>query len=152
MKKIQLGNIYQMDTDKGLILFQLVDIPIDTRNDVETTKVSYTLYNTIPEKIDDIFNEGFFFVRFPVKAALRRKIINVVGFFSLGDNFELPKQERTEHFFKDGFWIISNREDGKFIEVEHLDDHQKLLSPSAVWNDTYLKERLEEGWRLENWD
>lgn len=152
MKKIQLGNIYQIHTSKGLGLFQLVNLPKDSRNDVEMIKVAYSLYDTIPHKMDRIFDEGFFFVRFPVKAALRRKIIDLVGFWELYEDFELPKQERTEHYFKEGYWIVSTIEDDKFIEVEKLNDQQKLLSPSGVWNDTYLKERLEEGWRLENWE
>lgn len=151
MKKVQIGNIYQIDTNKGLALFQLVNIPVDTRNDVEMIKVSYILFDKVPQLTEDIFKEGYFFVRFPVKAALRRKIIHLVGFLSLPERFELPRKERTAHYFKEGYWIISNREDDKFIEVMNLNDQQILLSPSGVWNDTYLKERLEEGWRLENW-
>ncbi|MEN5231598.1 hypothetical protein [Sphingobacterium faecium] len=69
----------------------------------------------------------------------------------IGYGFELPKQERTNHYFKEGYWIISNIEDHKFIEVKNLNDKQKLLSPSGIWNDGYLKDRLEEGWRLEKW-
>lgn len=151
IKKIQIGNIYQMDTDKGIALFQLVNIPVDTRSDVEMIKVSYRLYEEVPQLTEEIFKNGYFFVRFPLKAALRRKIIDIVGFLSLPAGFELPKQERTNHYFKEGYWIISNIEDHKFIEVKTLNDEQKLLSPSAVWNDGYLKDRLEEGWRLENW-
>ncbi|MNL32243.1 hypothetical protein D3C87_1540820 [compost metagenome] len=60
IKKIQIGNIYQFDTDNGLALFQLVNIPVDTRNDVEMIKVSYRLYDKISQLTEEIFENGFF--------------------------------------------------------------------------------------------
>lgn len=151
MKKIQLGNIYSIETEKGMGLFQLVNLPEDKRNDVEMIKVSYTLYPDLSPLTDSIFKDGYFFVRFPVKAALRRKLIDVVGLVALPIDFEIPEQERTEHYFEEGSWIVSNKKEGTFIQVKELTEEQLKLSPSGVWTDVYLKERLEEGWRLENW-
>ncbi len=151
MKKVQLGNVYSLTTDKGVALFQLVNLPEDKRNDVEMIKVSYTLFDKLPPLSNAIFEDGFFYIRFPAKTALRRKIINLIGYISLPDCFEIPLYERAGHYFKKNYWIISNRKDNSFIEVKDLDEEHVKLSPSGVWNDTYLKERLEEGWRLENW-
>ncbi len=114
-------------------------------------KVSYALFDFTPEITAAIFDKGFFFVKFPVKAAWRKKIIESVGFLNLPVDFQTPTHFRTPHYFKKDHWIISNEIDDSFIEVEQLSDEQKSLSPDSVWNDTYLKERLEEGWRLANW-
>lgn len=64
IKKIQIGNIYQLDTDNCLALFQLVNIPVDTRNDVEMIKVSYRLYDKIPQLTEEIFENSFFLLGF----------------------------------------------------------------------------------------
>lgn len=151
MKKIELGNVYKLNTSKGAALLQLINLPEDKRNDVEMIKVSYNLFDSITEISDAIFDNGYFFIKFPVKAALRKKIIELVGFINLPDDFQAPYRFRTPHYFKNNHWIISNNIDDSFIEVEQLSNEQMLLSPDSTWNDTYLKERLEEGWRLENW-
>ena len=73
MSKIKLGDIYMLDTKKGVALFQLVNLPDDKTNDVEMIKVSYELFEVIPFIDDEIFSKGSFFVKFPVKAALKKK-------------------------------------------------------------------------------
>lgn len=151
MKKVQVGNIYKIDTQKGFALMQLVKIPEDTRNDIELVKVGYHLFDSLPEMNDTIFQDGYFFVRFPVKVALRRKIIELVGEPTDAKIIEVPNYFRKPHIFKQDFWMIVDRKNDSFIEVQNLSSEQLKLSPSGMWTDLLLIERLENGWRLENW-
>ena len=151
LKRFEIGNIYSIETRKGLGLFQLVNIPEDKRMDVEMIRVSYHLYAQIPEDLEGIFVKDFFYVRFPVKAALRRKLIDLAGYVDLEKEFAIPDFFREVDFFNTDHWIISNIKDNTFKQVETLTPEELLYSPEGVWNDTYLKERLEEGWRLEKW-
>ncbi|RKT01778.1 hypothetical protein [Chryseobacterium defluvii] len=151
MKSFELGNLYTIDTNKGLGLFQLVNIPEDKKNEVEMIRVSYHLFPDIPKDIDEVFSDDFFYVCFPVKAALRKKVINLVGHQDLPENFSIPRFYRIEHYFNKGEWIIVDNKSENIEQVKSLSDDQLKLSPDGVWTDLYLKDRLEEGWRLENW-
>lgn len=151
MKKFELGNIYSIQTNKGLGLFQLVNIPEDKRNEVEMIRVSYNLYSKIPQDLENIFVSDFFYICFPVNAALKKNLIDLVGHIDLGENYKIPRYYRTVHYLKRDEWIIIDKENDTITPVKTLTDEQLKLSGNSVWNDTYLKERLEEGWRLENW-
>lgn len=151
MKKVQVGNIYKIDTQKGFALMQLVKMPEDIRNDIELVKIGYHLFDSLPEMNDTIFREGYFFVHFPVKVALRRKIIELVDGLNDPETIEVPNYFRSPHYFKTDFWMIIDEKNDSFIEVQNLSDEQLKLSPSGMWTDLLIIERLENGWRLENW-
>jgi len=151
MKKVQVGNIYKINTQKGFALMQLVKIPEDTRNDIELVKIGYHLFDSLPEINESIFQDGYFFVQFPVKVALRRKIIELVDGLNDPETIEVPNYFRSPHYFKTDFWMIIDEKNDSFIEIQNLSDEQLKLSPSGMWTDLLVIERLENGWRLENW-
>ena len=148
--KIELGDIFELENNDYTIYFQCVENPIDTRNEIELIKVFYGLYR---DKILDleIFKslDDFFFIRFPLKAALKRKIIKKVGSTSL-ENFEVPKYYRTTNFTGDA-WQIVDAKTLKRETVIELSEEQKRLSPWGMMNDTLIIELLEKGWKLETW-
>jgi hypothetical protein len=151
-KKIEVGDIFEMATPKGMkIYLQCVEIPVDIINNVELIKVFYKLYKTTPEKINSIVEGGYFFNRFPLKAAYRKKIVEKVGNVSLPIDFEVPLFYRTENDFGEG-WQIVNAKTWKRETVIELSDEQKKLSPWGGMNDTLIIELLERGWTLENWN
>lgn len=139
-----------MLTPKGMMVYlQCVEIPKDIKNEVELVKVFYKLYEVTPVDITSIIEEDFFFNRFPLKAAYRRKIVEKIGNSPL-PNFKAPLYYRTENDFGKG-WQIVNAKTWKREIVLELSEEQKQLSPWGGMNDTLIIELLEKGWRLENW-
>lgn len=151
-KIIKLGDIFELQTKKGnKIYLQCVELPIDTKNEVELVKIFYNLYNERPTDLNIIVKGDYFFNRFVLKAAYRKKIIDKIGNVALTENFEVPKYYRTTNFTDDAWQII----DAKTLKREtviDLSDEQKKLSPWSMMNDTLIIELLERGWTLENWE
>jgi hypothetical protein len=75
------------------------------------------------------------------------KIFYIRGNFNLPQDFVLPKIFRSKCTIKGQFinWHIIDYETWKIEQVQGLSDEQKQLSPWETWNDTLLKERLDEG-------
>ncbi|MGZ3777783.1 MAG: hypothetical protein ACXVI9_09375 [Mucilaginibacter sp.] len=152
MAKIELGDIFEIETAKGKAYFQCVKID-KSRGDL--IKVFNKLYHERAEFIESVIKvKDNYFIGFPLGAAYRRKLIEKVGNISLPDDFELPKYMRSKHVIQGRFfgWHIINTSTWKRQLVEKLSEEQKQLSPWGIWNDTLLKESLESGWNLEKWN
>jgi len=149
-KEINLGDIFSLETNKGTACFQCVEIPFDVKNEVELIKVFYKLFDQKLFDLDAVTQNDFFFTRFPLKAALRRKFVKKIGNMTLPEDFASPSFFRTENPFGKGWHIVNSKT--LFREtVTELTEDQKKLSPWGIMNDTLIIERLEAGWRLENW-
>lgn len=151
MAKIELGDIFEIGTNKGKAYFQCVNI--DKLN-CDTIKVFNKLYSEIPTSVVDVTKEqDYYFVGFALSTAYKRKLVEKVGNVPLPSDFELSKYMRSKHVIKGEFlgWDIINVVTLKRHFVEKLTTEQKRLSPWGIWNDTFLKEMLERGWNLENW-
>jgi hypothetical protein len=150
--KIELGDIFEMKTENGnKIYIQCVEIPEDVINEVELLKIFYELHQVQPEDISSIIDGGFFYNRFALKAAVKKKIVTKVGNIQLSNDFESPLYYRTENVFGEG-WQIVNAKTWHRETVLTLSDDQKKLSPWGSMNDTLIIELLESGWKLENWN
>jgi hypothetical protein len=147
-KKIEIGDIFEIQTSKGKGYLQCVEIP--KGDDVELVKVFYDLYNDTPSDINSVTTGNYFLVRFPVKASLRMKIVKFVEKIELPKNFQIPLFYRTINPFGEG-WQIVNSKTLKRDSVLTLTEEQMKLSPWGGMNDTLIKELLEKGWRLESW-
>ena len=149
-KKIEIGDIFELQTNKGYAYMQCVRIPEDKRQDLELVRVYYKVHPSKTMDISIIQESSFFYLRFVLQAAYNRKIVDKIGNASLEPNFHHPRYFRTENAFGDGWQIIDSanwhRETKKELTAE-----QKKISPWGTWNDTLLIERLDEGWTLENW-
>jgi hypothetical protein len=108
-------------------------------------------YDLYPEKPDltKIVSGDYFFLEFPVKAAVRKDILHYIGNVPLPKNLNFPRFFRSENIFGKGWRIIDSHGGQKM--VEELTDEQKGLSPWGTWNDTLLIDNLEKGWRLDKW-
>lgn len=147
-KKIKLGDVYEMPTKKGRCFLQCVEIP--HTDDVELIKVFYKIYDDIPEEITKITEGDYFFIRFPLSASLKMKIVKFVGNVELPKDLVLPLYYRTLNPFGEG-WQIVNSQTLNRETVLILNEEQKQLSPWGGMNDTLIKQLLDKGWRLKNW-
>jgi len=150
--KIELGDVFEIKTESGnKIYIQCVEIPEDVVNEIELLKIFYDLHQVRPDDISSIINGGFFYNRFALKAAVKKKIVTKVGNIQLPNDFESPLYYRTENDFGEG-WQIVNAKTWYRETVLTLSDDQKKLSPWGSMNDTLIIELLENGWKLENWN
>lgn len=146
--KLAIGDIFELQTEKGVAFLQCVEIPTDNSN-CELIKVFYQLH-TESQDLDEVVRGDFFFIRFPLRIAAFRKIVFKVGNLNL-INFVAPLFYRTTHILTDDWQIVDaktwKRETIKKLSPEHI-----KLSPWGVFNDTLLKELLVANWRLEKWN
>jgi hypothetical protein len=149
--QVKIGDVFEIVTPNGIGLFQYVhkDETIG-----QLIRVLPSLYEEgyILEK-ELVEKKEMYLVHFPLGAALKQKIVNRKGNLNLPQDFVLPKKFRSKHIVKGEFisWHIIDYDTWKREQVQELSDEQKQLSPWGTWNDTLLKERLAEGWTLDNW-
>lgn len=150
MKKIKLGDVFEIITPKGkAYLHYIFKDPVMK---VELLRVLPGLYAEKPKDIDRLIatNERYM-IFFPLTAANKKGIVQVVGYYP-PDNFGKPKYMRSEHNIRGEAmgWHIVDTDTLKRELVETLSPEQKKLSEWGIWNDTLLIERLIEGWALEH--
>ncbi len=61
IRKIELGDIFELKTSKGYIYLQCVRIPVDKRQDVELIRVYYNVHQTQTNDIS-LIQKSFFFM------------------------------------------------------------------------------------------
>ncbi len=90
---------------------------------------------------------------FPLRAALRKKIVEKIGNYRIPRNFKVSDLVRSKHIIGDEFlgWFIVNRKTLKRKFKTELSKKQLRLSPHGIMNDTLIIERLEENWKLSEW-
>jgi hypothetical protein len=150
MAKVELGDIFEINTRKGKSYFQCVKID---KLRWHIIKVFNQLFDETPS-LETIVNvHDCYFIGFALDVAFKRKLVERVGNIPLLPNFELPKYMRDKHVVGGQFlgWHIIDTTTWKRQFVEKLSAEQRRLSPWGIWNDTLLKEKLESGWGLSNW-
>lgn len=152
MKRIKVGDVFEIDTPKGRAYIQYV---LKNKMIGELIRVLPGVYENQPDNLLQIVNaKEEYFVHFPVKAANKQKIINLMGNFGLPKGIDIPKQFRTKKMDKHGTpigWQIIDYETWQRETVDELLDEHKKISPWGIWNDTLLIERISQGWNLDNW-
>lgn len=150
MKKISIGDLFEIETSKGFAYFQYCF------KDENLGELIRVLPGIFPDRLDSfdkiVAEKEVFMVFFPLLMAYRKKIVHLVGNKEL-PNVEKPKFMREEYFTENGQegWYIVDTDTWKRTKVKKLTPEQESLSPWGIWNDTLLIERIEEGWSLDNW-
>jgi hypothetical protein len=150
MKKIKLGDIFEIDTPKGKVYLHYI------YKDKVIGDLIRVLPNFYPERPSDIeeLNTSIekFMVFFPLSFAYKKNIVSLVGYFS-ANNFGKPKYMKSQHFIKGEFigWHIVDTETWQRTLVGNLTLEQRQLSPWGIWNDTLLINNLVNDWSLDNW-
>lgn len=152
MKKIQMGDVFEITTPKGKGYFQYV---FNNKTMSELIRILPGLYLEQPENmVQVVARKEIYFVHFPLKAAYRKGIVKLVGKYDLPEEMEFPKKMRTDYVDKFGSricWHVIDYNTWKRESVKEVTEEQKKLSPWGIWNDTFLIERLAEGWTPEKW-
>jgi hypothetical protein len=102
---------------------------------------------------DEVNVKERYSVHFVVRAALRKKLIERSGLFTIPSHYKVPTKARIEHNVRGeslGWHIVDQKTLQRQFKKE-LDADDILLSPHSHPNDTLLIEWLENDWRLENW-
>lgn len=150
-KRIQLGDIFEIETPQGKAYLQYV-----LKNDSigELIRVLPGIYSEMPDDFESLASmKEKFLVFFPLKAAFTKKIIKRVALSVDTFDFEKPKHMRSIHNIGGEFlgWHIIDTETWQRQLVKVLTPEQKQLSPWGVWNDTLLVERITSEWTPEQW-
>lgn len=151
MKKIKLGDIFEITTPKGKAYLHYVNKDKTTG---ELIRVLQGLYKEEPTDLDKLVGSSeLFYVSFPLSYAYKKGIVKVVGNYN-PLIFDIPKYMRSEHIIKGNFlgWHIINTNTWERTLVKNLTDEQKKLSPWGIWNDTLLIEKLTNNWNLDKWE
>lgn len=152
MTKLKIGDVFSIETQNGKAYFQYV---FNNKILVELIRILPGTYHSDVVDLEKLVSEHeLFMVHFPLKAAIKKKIVCFIGNFKLPTNFKNPKFMRSKKTDREGnliAWQIVDYETWNRTNVARLSEEQKKLSPWGTWNDTLLINRLNEGWTLERW-
>ncbi|ELM3645113.1 hypothetical protein [Flavobacterium psychrophilum] len=151
MKKIILGDIFEISTPKGYAYLHYVceDVKIGRT----LLRVLQGLYLERPNNLEELSSQKErYLLFFPLKEAYKRGIVERVGFLQC-DSFVKPQKMRSEHNVKGEFlgWHIIDTDTWHRDLVKNLNPEQQKLSDWGSWNDTLLIENLINNWSLESW-
>jgi hypothetical protein len=151
MPTVRIGDLFKLESD-GIVAY--LQYAAEDERIAQLVRV-LTPYERglIGDPADLVGQNEQFLLYFPLKKALREKIVQKIGSFALPDSFQTPAFMRTKHMIGSELkgWHIVNVETWERVLVAQLTEEQKKLSPWGIWNDTLLIERLKAGWNLENW-
>lgn len=150
MAKIEKGDVFKIKTKIGFGFLQYIDKTIDRTYYIRV--LDYISKNDIISQ-EEVNKKERWCTEFILNIALRRKLVEKVGKFKIPDNFRISRFARSKHIVGENIngWSIVNRNTLKRTFKEVLSEQELTLSPHGIMNDTYIIERLEEGWTLENW-
>lgn len=153
LPKIKYGDVFEIETSKGKGYFQCVKEAEAT--EFEIIRILPGIYS-MPEDVDInslVKEKELYFIQFPLKYALKKKSIKLIGNFKVRDGVIVPRYYRSMHKTGTEFicWHIVDSETLQRRSVYKLSEEEKRLSPWGSWNDTLLAERMANGWSLGDW-
>lgn len=151
MSEIKFGDLFELVTSKGKVYFQYI---FETEQKIQLIRILPDFYPERPNNFSEVINKKeLYYVHFPLKPAYRKKLVEYVGNYEIPSQVMIPEHMRSQHNIRGEMlgWHIINTETWQRDFVKNLTDKQKELSPWGIWNDTLLKERIEEEWTLEEW-
>ena len=136
--RIGFGFLQYVETDIDGIEFVRVLKPISVKGQIDQSGTNQC----------ERWNIGF-----PIKAAVRKKIIDFIGNFDIPETFSVSKYARDQHNVRGKIigWHIINKSTSKMILKKELDDDDLKLSPYGIMDDSLIIERIESNWKLEDW-
>jgi hypothetical protein len=149
--KIEVGDIFSIKTSKGFGFLQYVAI--------DNLGMEYVrILAPINEEDIIIQNEvdlkERWSIGFPLKAAVRKKIVSKIGNYKIPENYSFDEYARSIHNVRGEHlgWHIVNRKTLQRELKSKLEKEDLKLSPYGVFNDTLIIEYLENDWKLEEWN
>ncbi|GGD07817.1 hypothetical protein [Hyunsoonleella pacifica] len=150
MAKIQKGDVFSLETKIGYGFLQYVEL---AEKGIYYIRVLDHISDTRNISQIQVDKKERWYTEFVLSIALKRKIVAKVDNFKVPSFFRISPYARSKHVIPDKVsgWNIINRHTLKIIYKETLFIWDLKLSPFGIMNDTYIKEKLEEGWILEDW-
>ena len=149
--KLEKGQVYSIRTIIGYGFIQYIEAD---RLGIEYVRILDPIKEFEEINQEEINRPQRWCCGFPLKAALNRKLVNDVGSFQLPPKYKVEFWTRCPHNVQGEHlgWFLINREtlERKFknkLRKKHL-----KLSPHGVFNDTLIRERLEQNWNLVEWE
>lgn len=152
MKKIRIGDIFGISTKRGYAIFQYVS---DTKDNCDLIRILPGIFQDLTiDWLEIVRKKEMYFIHFPLQAAVNKKLVTFIGNFELPQGFIVPKHFR-DHTVNprngNSTWYIREENRNKMKLIDVLSDEFIGLSDWGIWNDTLLRERIEENWSLQNW-
>lgn len=153
LKSVKIGDVFEIVTKRGMAYFQCVKEAKST--ECEVIRILPGVFSTDQTKnLDKLVKQReLFFIQFPLKYAVKKNCVKLIGNYPVPDEVTLPKCYRDKHIVRGEFinWHIVDAETLNIRAVKELSEEEKRLSPAGIWNDTLLAERIAEGWKPEDW-
>jgi hypothetical protein len=154
MKRVRIGDIVEIETKKGLAYAIYTHKHATPPYYGALIQVFDKLYDSPPADMTEVASNPIrFAVFFPVGPAVNRNLVEVFG------RVPIPERLKPWPIFRNGHidprtqkvpeWWLKNLETKQSWYVGVLTPEQRKLPILELWNDTLLKERIEEGWRPE---
>ncbi len=149
MLRIKVGDVFEFKTNKGFVYLHYL---LKDKEIGDLIGIIEGYFDKTPKKFTEIVGNKSFYVFFPLSFANNKNIVTKVGHIP-DSNFIKPEFMRTEQNEGDKLigWDIVNTNTWTREFRAKLNSWEKELSPWGIWNDTLLRERLEDNWSLQNW-
>lgn len=145
-RRARIGDVFEIQTSIGLAYVQYTHHRDDWG---ALIRVLPGLFQQRPAALGDLVSKREAFVTFfPLQAAVSKGIVELVG------TEPIPASSREFPLFRAaGFvdrqgrvldWLLWDGQ--REWKIGSLTEEQRVLPIRAVWNDTLLRERIEEGW------
>jgi hypothetical protein len=150
--KPKIGDLFEIRTNKGLNYALYTHQHSEPPKFGALIRVFDATYQVRPTDLEAITSGKVrFSTFFPLSAAVARDLVAIVG------HVQVPAHLSAFPTFRSGtpdpatgrvanWWLWDGKESKR---VGALTDEQRRLPIRAVWNDTFLRERLESGWTPE---
>jgi len=154
MKRLnsEIGSVYAINTSQGYAVFQCV-AKSEKRIDIVRVMSPFLARLEDFEPTILLMSEVYF-VKIMVKLAHEKGLIEYIGKFNVPDDVRVPNKFRSLDYNPYKGWrrwyeVDENMNSRKLITA--VDDRFLSLSSYGIWNVALLRERLENGWRLQDW-
>jgi hypothetical protein len=148
--KLNKGDTFKIKTNNGIGFLQYIETDELGIEFIRILEIIRENENITQKDIDkpERWNIGF-----PLKAAVRKKIVEKIGTFEIPKSYKTPKLVRSEHNIQGEKlgWHIIDRSTLKRKFKKKLNKRDLKLSPHGIMNDTMIVEYLDKGWKLEEW-
>lgn len=148
--KLETGDIFSIKTSRGFGFLQYIETDNLGIEYVRVLSPIKDVENIIQSEVD---SKERWSIGFPLKAAVRKKIVSKIGSFRIPTNYRIDEYARSEHNVRGEHlgWHIVNRKSLKRELKNKLETEDLKLSPHGIFNDTLIIEYLEKDWKLEDW-
>jgi len=146
--KIKIGDIFRIKTKNGFGYFQYTYHSKGMGNLIRV--FPYEFKHEVDNVAELAKHREFYFVYFPLQAAVNRNLVEPMG------NFPIPAGASHPSFLKSRYsvskngivnsWKIIDFYTDAFHVTTELSEEERKYSPEVVWNDTLLSKRISQGW------